>query len=54
MLQSIADALEAGANGVAIGRNVWQHQNPAGVCRALVELVHASGRVAAALKEIKA
>jgi DhnA-type fructose-1,6-bisphosphate aldolase and related enzymes len=54
MLQAIADALEAGATGVAIGRNVWQHANPAGVCRALVELVHGSGRVAKALKEIKA
>jgi len=54
MLQAIADSLEAGATGVAIGRNVWQHQNPAGMCRALVELVHGSGRIARALKEIKA
>jgi fructose-bisphosphate aldolase/2-amino-3,7-dideoxy-D-threo-hept-6-ulosonate synthase len=54
MLQGIADALEAGASGVAIGRNVWQHKNPAAVCRALVELVHGSGRVEKALKEIKA
>jgi DhnA family fructose-bisphosphate aldolase class Ia len=54
MLQNIADALEAGANGVAIGRNVWQHANPAGICRSLVELVHGSGQVGKALKEIKA
>lgn len=54
MLQNIADALEAGARGVAIGRNVWQHANPVGVCRALVELVHGSGNVEKALKEIKA
>lgn len=53
MLQNIADALEAGASGVAIGRNVWQHANPTGVCRALVELVHGSGNVETALKEIK-
>jgi class I fructose-bisphosphate aldolase len=53
MLQGIADALEAGANGVAIGRNVWQHANPAGICRSLVELVHGSGRIEKALKEIK-
>jgi class I fructose-bisphosphate aldolase len=53
MLQAIADALDAGANGVAIGRNVWQHANPGGVCRALVELVHGSGRLEKALKEIK-
>lgn len=54
MLSAIAEALEAGARGVAIGRNVWQHANPAGVCRSLVELVHGSGRVEAALKELKA
>lgn len=54
MLQNIADALEGGASGVAIGRNVWQHNNPTGICRALVELVHGSGNVDKALKEIKA
>jgi DhnA family fructose-bisphosphate aldolase class Ia len=54
MLQNIAEALESGAAGVAIGRNVWQHANPAGVCRSLVELVHGSGRLEKALKEIKA
>ena len=53
MLQNVADALEAGACGVAIGRNVWQHTNPGGVSRALVELVHGSGSVGKALKEIK-
>ncbi len=52
MLQNIADALEAGASGVAIGRNVWQHSNPVGVCRALVELVHGSHDVEKALKEL--
>ncbi len=52
MLQNVADALEAGASGVAIGRNVWQHTNPGGVSRALVELVHGSGSVEKALKEI--
>jgi DhnA family fructose-bisphosphate aldolase class Ia len=52
MLQNIVEALEVGASGVAIGRNVWQHANPGGVCRALVELVHGSGNVETALKEI--
>jgi len=54
MLINIADALEAGAAGVAIGRNVWQHAYPDLVCRALVELVHGSGNVERALKEIRA
>jgi DhnA family fructose-bisphosphate aldolase class Ia len=54
MLQGIYDALEAGADGVAIGRNVWQHADPAGVCRALVALVHDGASVDEALKEIEA
>jgi DhnA family fructose-bisphosphate aldolase class Ia len=52
MLQAIADALAAGVRGVAIGRNVWQHSNPAGVCRALVALVHGGASVESAMKEI--
>ena len=53
MLQGLQDALDAGVNGVAIGRNVWQHANPAGICRALVALVHGGASVDNALKEIK-
>lgn len=54
MLEAIAEALETGARGVAIGRNVWQHKNPGGICRALVELVHGSGSVDKALREVEA
>ncbi len=53
MLQNISEALSAGADGVAIGRNVWQHENPAGVCRALVALVHGGASVDRALEEIR-
>lgn len=54
LLESIAEALDSGANGVAIGRNVWQHTNPAGICRALVALVHHGASVSQALKELAA
>jgi DhnA family fructose-bisphosphate aldolase class Ia len=53
MLQVIHDALAAGADGVAIGRNVWQHSNPASVCKALVALVHGRADVEEALQEIR-
>jgi class I fructose-bisphosphate aldolase len=53
LFESIQVALEAGARGVAIGRNVWQHTDPAGMCRALVSLVHGGASVTSALKEIK-
>lgn len=36
----IEEANSVGAAGVAIGRNVWNHENPEKVVQALVELVH--------------
>jgi class I fructose-bisphosphate aldolase len=52
LLENVAEAIDAGATGVAIGRNVWQHPNPASVCRALVAIVHGGANVSQALKEI--
>ncbi len=40
LFRVIEQAMEAGASGVAIGRNVWKHPDPKGVTQALVELVH--------------
>lgn len=51
-LETIAEALQCGARGVAIGRNVWQHPNPAGMCRALTAIVHGGASVAQAAKEV--
>lgn len=53
ILEPIAEALEAGAQGVAVGRNVWQHSDPQAMCRALISLVHGGSTVAQALKEIR-
>jgi DhnA family fructose-bisphosphate aldolase class Ia len=53
LLTTVQQAVQAGAAGVAIGRNVWQHPNPAGMCRALVALVHGGASVSQALAEIK-
>lgn len=53
LLELVHQALQAGATGVAIGRNVWQHPNPDGMCRALAALVHGGFSVEEALKEIK-
>ena len=40
LLVCLEDAMTAGAAGVAIGRNVWKHEDPERVTRALVDLVH--------------
>ncbi len=52
VLEAVAGAMAAGAAGVAIGRNVWQHPDPAGMVRALVVLVHGGATVDEALKEL--
>ncbi len=40
LLLTIEKAMEAGAAGVAIGRNVWRHSDPKAITQALVDIVH--------------
>lgn len=40
VLQMVADTIEAGGKGVVLGRNIWQHRNPAGMVRALRAVIH--------------
>ena len=48
-LASIRDAIDAGASGVVIGRNVWQATSPTAMTHALVALVHHDASVDEAL-----
>lgn len=43
-------ALSAGAAGVAIGRNIWQSSNPAGMARALAAIIHDGASIDDALR----
>lgn len=52
LLQAIRDALDAGASGVAIGRNIWQHERPAHMVQALSRLVHEDATVEQAAREL--
>jgi DhnA family fructose-bisphosphate aldolase class Ia len=47
LFDCLESAMQAGASGVAIGRNVWKHPNPEWVVRALADLVH-NGKSASA------
>ena len=47
------DAVKAGGVGVAFGRNVWQSQNPLGMIRALVEVVHGQKSPSEAAKGLR-
>jgi predicted phospho-2-dehydro-3-deoxyheptonate aldolase len=48
-LQMISDCIEAGASGVSIGRNVFQHQDPTRMTTALVNIVHNGATASRAL-----
>ncbi|MFX1297066.1 MAG: 2-amino-3,7-dideoxy-D-threo-hept-6-ulosonate synthase [Promethearchaeota archaeon] len=53
LLQTIKDSLEAGGVGVAIGRNVFQANNPTKMVRAIYRIVHENWDVSEALRELK-
>ena len=40
VLEMVSSAMRAGARGVSIGRNVFQHKNPEKMVRALAAIVH--------------
>ncbi len=45
-LRTVYESINAGASGVSIGRNVFQHQDPSKMTRAITEIVHHSGNPA--------
>jgi DhnA family fructose-bisphosphate aldolase class Ia len=53
LLKMVEDAMTAGAVGVAIGRNVWQHPNPAAIARSLNAVVHQDASALEALALLK-
>ncbi|MCF6314329.1 MAG: hypothetical protein L3J39_17915 [Verrucomicrobiales bacterium] len=50
LLTMVHNAIEAGAAGIAIGRNVWQHPTPPKMAAALQAIVHDNASVDLALK----
>jgi len=50
ILQTIHDSMQAGAAGLSIGRNVFQHGNPTLMVKALGAIVHEGVSVEQALK----
>jgi len=53
ILRAVRGSLDAGGAGVSIGRNAWQHKNPAAFVRAICALVHADATVAQAMKILR-
>lgn len=52
LLTTVRDALDAGAKGVAIGRNIWQHAHPERLTAALARLIHEDASVEGAIEEL--
>lgn len=50
LLEMVKGADEAGAAGLSIGRNVFQHQRPKALLRAFVSIVHEGASVEEAIK----
>ena len=50
MLEMVKGSIEAGGNGVSIGRNVFQHKDPTRMVRAICAIVHDSFSVEDALR----
>jgi putative autoinducer-2 (AI-2) aldolase len=53
VLQMVHDAVQAGAAGTSIGRNIFQHEDPTAMCKALAEIVHNNASVEEAEKALK-
>lgn len=52
LLAMVRDALDAGAAGIAIGRNIWMHPEPVRIARQLHALVHRDLSVEDALRAV--
>jgi DhnA family fructose-bisphosphate aldolase class Ia len=54
VLADVAGAMEAGAVGIAIGRNIWGHENPGRMVAALASIIHHGASVDEAYRELTA
>ncbi len=53
-LVQVKGAMDAGASGLAVGRNVWQHSDPSKISSALKEVIFNSGEIQKALQMVAA
>jgi len=52
VLEVVKGAIEAGAVGVAMGRNIWQHQHPDKLVAAIASILHENATVDQALRKL--
>jgi DhnA family fructose-bisphosphate aldolase class Ia len=52
-LRTAREAMDAGARGVAMGRNIWNHPQPQKITAAIAAIVHQNASVAQAIEMLK-
>ena len=52
-LKFIREAMDCGAKGVSVGRNVWTYKDPVAITRAICQIVHEDASMEEALEQIK-
>ena len=52
-LESVEAVMDAGGAGLAVGRNVWQRENPAPMLEALQQVIHEGAGVDAAMAALE-
>lgn len=52
-LRFVKEAMDCGAKGVSVGRNVWTYKDPTAITKAICRIVHEDISVEEALEEIK-
>jgi DhnA family fructose-bisphosphate aldolase class Ia len=53
LLNNIYEAMQAGASGVAVGRNIYQYAKPDQITAAIAAIVHQNATVDAAMEYLK-
>jgi predicted phospho-2-dehydro-3-deoxyheptonate aldolase len=53
IFRMVEGALQAGAQGISIGRNAFQHQNPTKMVQALSKIVHSGASIEEAIATLK-
>ena len=53
LLNNIYNSIQVGANGVAVGRNIYQYKQPEKITAAIVAIVHGNATVDEAVKLLK-
>jgi DhnA family fructose-bisphosphate aldolase class Ia len=53
ILEMVHDAMDVGATGITMGRNIWGHSNIEGITSALAEIIHNDASVESAYRLIQ-